>query len=289
MKKFTIGTDAEFFLKANGHFISAIPFIGDSEVGTKYNPIRFKDGSTLQRDNVAAEFATYPTDNKKDFVDSIRNSFKHLFDSLPKEVLVCIAPSVIFADCELEHPEAQEFGCDPDFNAWHNGEKNPKPCAINSNLRTAGAHIHVGHNSVKSRGHKHSATAMEVKMKFIRLMDSVNGIASIIFDKSSAAIRRKQLYGKAGAFRPTPYGCEYRVLSNWWLRSPVYARFMFDCVEKCFINFISGYYPNEKSVEAINYNDIKFATHCWFRRDFPFSMYDASLYKPKSLKKEWRI
>ena len=28
---------------------------------------------------------------------------------------------------------------------------------------------------------------------------------------------RKQLYGKAGAYRPKPYGFEYRTLSNFWV------------------------------------------------------------------------
>jgi hypothetical protein len=38
---------------------------------------------------------------------------------------------------------------------------------------------------------------------------------------------RRKLYGKPGAFRPKPYGCEYRVLSNAWVDKPEVAGILF--------------------------------------------------------------
>jgi hypothetical protein len=39
--------------------------------------------------------------------------------------------------------------------------------------------------------------------------------------------RRRQLYGKAGAYRPKPYGMEYRVLSNVWLKNKSLQRWVY--------------------------------------------------------------
>jgi hypothetical protein len=39
---------------------------------------------------------------------------------------------------------------------------------------------------------------------------------------------RRELYGKAGAFRPKPYGVEYRVLSNRWLNSEALIRWVYN-------------------------------------------------------------
>jgi len=38
-----------------------------------------------------------------------------------------------------------------------------------------------------------------------------------LLDDKPSSIARRELYGKAGAMRPKPYGWEYRVLSNYWM------------------------------------------------------------------------
>ncbi|OYV41139.1 MAG: hypothetical protein B7Z80_02685 [Rhodospirillales bacterium 20-64-7] len=59
-------------------------------------------------------------------------------------------------------------------------------------------------------------------------MDYFLGIHSLLWDKDGT---RRKLYGKAGAFRPKPYGMEYRVLSNRWLDSPDLTRWVYNTVQ----------------------------------------------------------
>ena len=46
------------------------------------------------------------------------------------------------------------------------------------------------------------------------------------------------MYGKAGAFRPKPYGMEYRVLSNFWLTSDVHMGNVFHLVSRAAIRVV---------------------------------------------------
>jgi hypothetical protein len=57
------------------------------------------------------------------------------------------------------------------------------------------------------------------KISMVRAMDCIHGIVSTVLDNSPEAIARRELYGKPGAHRPKEYGVEYRVLSNYWLKS----------------------------------------------------------------------
>jgi len=219
-KKFTIGTDPEFFLRRkDGKFISAIPHIS----GTKEAPKPLASGGSIQHDNVAVEFATVPATDGKDFVNKIKATFRDVKKEIPAGCTLEAIPSANFELDELDHEEAQRFGCDPDFDAWEIKE-NEAPKCEDATLRTCGGHVHVG----KADGDGNDFLVDPYgKIAVVRVMDVIHGVISVILDNSKAAIVRRKLYGKAGSHRPVVKeaggyydGVEYRVLSNFWFRSP---------------------------------------------------------------------
>lgn len=216
--KFTIGTDAEFPLTKKKQFISAIPLIK----GTKEKPDLLRCGSGLQRDNVALEFATPVATNEDDFVKHISNTLNEVTSILPQHVSLLSVPSAHFPKAELLHPEAKEFACSPDFNAWEDKQNEIKEELKQGTLRSFAAHVHVGHEFLDLKTDKEN---------MIYMMDYIAGQASVLLDNSDAAKERRILYGKAGAYRPTDYGIEYRTLSNYWLKSPLLVRMVYNMVE----------------------------------------------------------
>jgi hypothetical protein len=214
-KRFTIGTDPEFFLQESdtGKLKCAIPFIK----GTKEEPEALPSGKgSIQKDNVALEFATAPAKDGNEFVENIRVTFQDIMNVLPKGHELVVTPSAEFDKDQLEDPEACIFGCDPDYDAWTISQ-NEKPFCSNESFRSCGGHIHIG--KVEGDGNDFLYDPMG-KILVIKMMDTFHGIISTILDRSEASVARRQLYGKAGCHRPTEYGVEYRVLSNYWLKSP---------------------------------------------------------------------
>jgi len=221
MKRFTIGTDPEFFLrrKEDGKLISAIPHIK----GTKDDPEKLPKGGQLQFDNVAVEFATAPAENGMDLVNKIRETFKDVLVKLPENHELLAEPSAYFDEDQLACDAAQAFGCSPDYDAWVPKENDPPRCA-ESNFRSCGGHIHVG----KVEGDNNDFLLDPWgKIRLVKVMDCIHGIISVLLDNSPEAVARRKLYGKAGCHRPVIKdagghydGVEYRVLSNFWLKSP---------------------------------------------------------------------
>ena len=196
--KFTIGADPELFIKKYGSYKSAVGLIG----GSKWAPKPIDDlGHAVLEDNVALEFNIAPAESKGAFAASIHKVLDHFRSILPDYELDT-ASAASFPEEELNTPQAQEFGCEPDFNAW-TGKTNPKPHAIDENLRSCGGHIHVGNNLAQAH-----------PLEVIRAMDLFLGVPSVKLDNGQL---RKQLYGKAGCFRKKDYGVEYRTLSNFWI------------------------------------------------------------------------
>jgi hypothetical protein len=214
----TIGTDPEFFLTKGDELVSS----QSAKIqGTKHEPVALKNGGTIQRDNVAVEFATVPADDGKDFVEKVRSCLVDTYDMLPEGHDLIVEPSATFDQVHLTDPEAQEFGCDPDFNAY-TVSMNEKPWCGDSGFRSCGAHIHVGCLGSDGKALKGLGFLLTFSGKIlaIKSMDLFHGTISTVLDNSNAAVKRRELYGKAGAHRPTDYGVEYRVLSNYWMKSP---------------------------------------------------------------------
>lgn len=204
-----LGCDPELFLISKaGQLISSVGLIG----GSKDFPMPIGEGCAVQEDNVAVEFNTPPCASADDFVRSINFNLSFLRERAAEMDLdLCIKPSGRFDDDQLQTEAAKMFGCEPDFNAWDYGRVNPRPRAEDGNLRSCGGHIHI----------ETEFDCLEV----VKAMDLFVGCQMVEFDTDTG---RRQLYGKAGAFRKKSYGVEYRTASNAWITSDDRIRWAWD-------------------------------------------------------------
>lgn len=236
MKKLLIGADPEVFLMdAAGGLISAIDKIGGSK--WEPQPLPIGDGFAVQEDNVALEYNIPASDSPQALAININKVMEHLAERVKHLGLQFSHESAAyFPEDQLVDPRAQEFGCDPDFNAW-TGRVNPRPRADNATLRSCGGHVHVG-------------AKVDDVQALIRRMDLFLGVPAQLMD---AGTLRKQLYGKAGAFRPKSYGGEYRVLSNFWIWKPALCEWVYNNTQ---LALDAGHLPVEEDkktiLEAIN-------------------------------------
>ena len=194
---FTVGADPELFFRNEEQLISVVGILG----GSKTNPMPIGNGCAIQEDNVAAEFCIPPATSAPEFITSIRYALTDINTRAARLGLTLaeLTASGEFSKDQLNNRQARTFGCDPDFNAY-TGEANPRPHTENKLLRSAGGHVHVG--------------TKEDIIDVVQTLDLLLGVPSVLIDKDE---ERRKLYGKAGCFRPKPYGVEYRTLSNFWI------------------------------------------------------------------------
>ena len=123
-------------------------------------------------------------------------------------------------------PGARELGCSVDFNAWLQCT-NPKPDA-EVDWRSAAGHIHIGAEELKDQS---------LVEECVKVLDLFLGLPSVLLDEER---ERRKLYGKAGCFRfATSFrGFEYRVLSNFWLKSEGLMGWVYENTQAA-INFIN--------------------------------------------------
>jgi hypothetical protein len=245
----TLGCDPELFLAdVNGRLKASCGLIG----GTKEEPLPLPlgEGYGVQEDNVAVEFNIPPAPNAQEFVRSIGRTLDFLTATVDGMYGFHIHRSSAesFPKEELVSPASQVFGCDPDYNAW-TGKKNPRPKARDRNLRSCGGHIHVG-------GYEKQELASD---RLIKCMDLYLGVPSILMDEGEL---RKELYGKAGAFRDKSYGCEYRTLSNFWVFDERLRQWAWDNTERAVKAAMSQFAIDDYKdgiLNAIDNNDKKIA------------------------------
>lgn len=219
MKNLKLGCDPELFLiDVTGQLKSAIGLIGGSKEVPQQLP-DLGDGFAVQEDNVAMEFNIPAASDAHEFIMSLDKALSYLGDAVGNRYGLKLATisAASFPESELQTPAALVFGCDPDYNAW-TGNRNPKPKAEDKNLRSCGGHIHVGYDKEQARPDA-----------VIRYMDLFLGVPSILMDSGDL---RKELYGKAGAYREKSYGVEYRTLSNFWIFQKQLVQWAWDNTER---------------------------------------------------------
>lgn len=229
----TVGCDPEVFVapKNKKTVVSAHGLIP----GTKYDPHNILDGM-VQVDGCALEFGITPAATPYEWFDRVKSVMTQLKDMVPGHKIL-IQPTATFDTgyWDRDVPEtAKALGCEPDFNAW-TGEINPKPDTSKfPSLRTAAGHIHVGWCKNKDINDKNH---LEDCRLVVKQLDYYLGIWSLQWDADST---RRELYGKAGAFRPKPYGCEYRVPSNMWLSYDGLIDWVYYAVRKAIQDLAGG-------------------------------------------------
>lgn len=261
--EFTIGCDPEIFLTKEGKAVSAHGVIK----GTKKEPFEVPNGA-YQVDGMAVEFNTDPVDYRH------FESFNMKVVSVMKELELAVKaadPAYRFNVSPVQEfdPEylaaqpddAKELGCDPDYNAY-TLEANPRPDGDRP-FRTGAGHLHIGWGEdipVDNPDH------MAICANFVKMLDCTVGMAMVVFDRDN---RRRELYGKAGAFRSKPYGVEYRYPSNAWLKNKARRKVVFSMIQTAISYMKRGHTPeavlglNEVEVQRIlNEGDVTAAKNC---------------------------
>ena len=238
---FSLGADPEFFVHSGQRFISAIGLIP----GSKYDPEPIPCGSAIQVDNVACEFNTVPATCAQSFSDNVASPLSYIEDLLKAQnYMLSREAYTVFDNDQLDNDEARMAGCEPDFCAYTQ-EMNTPPDYGNRNDRSVAGHVHIGVTLEDGE-----------ELALVKALDLFVTIPGLHCESN----QRRQLYGKAGCYRPKEYGLEYRTPSNFWIFSDARRHWMFNQVEQAITHFRTTTLPG--NLEAvINNHDIEEAQH----------------------------
>jgi hypothetical protein len=225
-----IGADPEFFVRHNKTFVSGHIF----GCGTKELPMKTKHGF-VQVDGLALEANVPPSKTKAEFISGVLGVIGDLNSIVRKKNCTIIAqPTAEFTAEYMDKlpDEVKQLGCNPDYNAYSGGMNDVPDGSVT--FRTGAGHIHIGWTKDQEPTdfeHFENCCALA------RQMDYFVGLRTLKFDNDA---RRRELYGKAGAFRPKPYGMEYRVPSNAWCKSKILMGIVYDATVNAFENTNGG-------------------------------------------------
>jgi hypothetical protein len=212
------GCDPEGFFKRDGKIIGAERVLPEEGLGVVGHPV-------VNLDGVQYELNPFPGIS----VHQLGNNLNYCFTKLKQQMLdypyvqFCWDTLVEVERGELEalSPKARELNCEPSKNIY--GEK---PITVNGTSyrkRSAGGHMHFGlHDTAIYDG-----ISNDERGRLIPLFDVFVGNSGVLLDRAPGQAERRENYGRAGEYRPKPYGVEYRTPSNFWLRNYSIMDFMY--------------------------------------------------------------
>ncbi len=224
-----LGGDPEAFYKSieTGKFVPAYLV----QKGDKYNPIPISDnGHAIQVDNCSVEYNFPPCKTAEEFVKE--NLFVQDYINrticTPNNLTLEIVPCAEFDLKEIKAKRAWAIGCEPDFNAY-SGDVNMPGKYVDGN-RCCGGHVALSYNDFNE----------ETNKLIVRAMDLFLSVPLMIMEPPS---RRKEVYGKSGAYRNTFFGVEFRVCSNYIYSTPELMSWAFNQTLRA-LKFINEHYTN---------------------------------------------
>ena len=230
---FDFGFDPEFFVEKDNKLVPSEKLFK----GKLLNSQKIEgSNSKLIKDGVAVEINGSPSFcrellanriNSSFMQNGIRNLYNKGYRITDKSFIKLTKKQMSTLDFD-----SLNFGCKPSHNVYVGEnlsiEQNPEEYPY----RAAGGHIHLGYN-------KSSKTVLnkilQRKKEFIYLLDLLVGNTSVLIDKDKKNKERRQTYGRAGEYRDTKYGIEYRTLSNFWLRGYPLFSLMFGLARTAFL------------------------------------------------------
>lgn len=216
MVQFSIGADPEFFLRKDGQNVSAHGLVE----GTKDVPHKLERGA-VQIDGTALEFNIDPANTLDEFNKNLDTVLDQVRQLIPKEYEFVFNAVHEYDKDYFDTIPADNLilGCEPDYDAYTGEINNPPNPEVT--FRTGAGHVHFGwRNDADVQDKSHLLDCRTV----ILMADSLIGYPLLLLEPKN---KRNELYGKAGAFRPKPYGCEWRTASNFWLSDPDLRDFVF--------------------------------------------------------------
>lgn len=235
-----IGSDCEFFLmnRDTKEIVSGEGYIK----GTKWEPFQFDPANKFfatSLDNVLAEICVPPVtpEQKEQWIQNFLKSINYINATIPGHLCTVALPSAVLDEKYLQSEQARIFGCESDYNVWIR-KANPKPKPDNPGLRSAGLHVHFGHEDRDNQ---------ETNEMLVKACDLVLGVPSILMEPPN---ERRKLYGKAGTFRFKEYGIEYRTLSGYFASEEHLLDWVFRSANKA-VDMVNSEFPFDDYAELI--------------------------------------
>jgi hypothetical protein len=182
--------------------------------GSKAEPYEV-EGGAIQVDGFAAEVNTTPATTFGQFNKNLDKVIGQVRRMLPKGFDVVASPTATFSEevWDAAPERAKELGCSPDYNAWLGTVNTPPDGDAIPRFRTAAGHVHIGWTKgAQIDDMQHIMNCRDL----VKQLDMYLGAWSIP-KEGAEGVKRRSLYGKAGACRIKDYGVEYRVLGNFWV------------------------------------------------------------------------
>ena len=276
----TSGWDPEIFVtKKDGELIPAFEFLPPKSRAIKFDPYNngYNDRTgTVYHDGFAAEYTTHPSACHQIGMDLVRAGIKQIHEvaqkKYPGSKLTLQSfyriPDLTLRKFPLEYIA---LGCKPSLNAYSQAPilfDDP----IGMPYRMAGGHVHFGLADSEYNRRPDKVWDMNLLVKFMDLFCALPCVA--LFDGIDFPLRRSY-YGRAGEYRKTRYGIEYRVLSNAWLADPHFAHLVMNMARAATTVYNSGaeitsFGLTEEQIQQIINNADATSARAWIKEYWPF-------------------